>query len=96
MAAEKISSRSIGIPYGFLIDIYHKYHDDGDSQVINEIKRVYPSVYIGRNDRFIKTIQRIVSPTIPSIKGKVSISEGQALDRYREKIWIPRIRNLSK
>ena len=83
-----------GIPYGFLIDAYHAH--DGDSlKVIAEVKSTYPSVYIGRKDRFIQTIKRIISPTIPSIKGKISI-EGDALLLYREKIWRPRIRNFSK
>ncbi len=80
MAAKQISNS--GIPYGFLIDVYYEYRDGGDSKVINEIKKVYPGAYIIRNDRFIKTIQRIVSPTIPSIQGKVSICEGHTLDKY--------------
>ena len=90
-----MASKKISIPYGFLIDLYEKYSSD-DSILIDEVKRNYPSLYIGRNDRFIKTIQRIVLPTVPSILGgKVSIS-GDSLRNYRQKIWTPRARNLSK
>ena len=93
MATKEIRSR--GILYGFLIDVHEKYYNEGSELIIREVKRAYPEVYIGRNDRFLKTIQRIVSPTLPSINGKVSIS-GDSLDNYRRKIWIPRTRNFSK
>ena len=87
MATKEIRSR--GILYGFLIDVHEKYYNEGSELIIREVKRAYPEVYIGRNDRFLKTIQRIVSPTLPSINGKVSIS-GDSLDNYRRKIWIPK------
>ena len=93
MATKEIRRR--GILYGFLIDIHEKYYNEGSELIIREVKRAYPEVYIGRNDRFLKTIQRIVSPTLPSSNGKVSIS-GDSVDNYRRKIWIPRTRNFSK
>ena len=93
---EVMATRSRGIPYGFLIDVYEKYCNEDSEVMVNEVKSIYPDVYIGRNDRFVKTMQRIVSPTLPSIlDGQVSIT-GNSLDSYRKKKWIPRIRNLSK
>ena len=90
------ATRSRGIPYEFLINVYEKYCNEDSEVMVNEVKSIYPDVYIGRNDRFVKTMQRIVSPTLPSIlDGQVSIT-GNSLDSYRKKKWIPRIRNLSK
>ena len=93
MSEDKFKSAG-RIPYGFLIDIYQKYNATPD-QMLEEVKTAYPGVYIGRTDRFCNTVRRIVAPTIPSIlNGKVTLS-GDSLLRYRNKIWMPKIRNTS-
>ena len=95
MSEDKFKTSAGRIPYGFLIDIYQKYNATPD-QMLEEVKTAYyPGVYIGRTDRFCNTVRRIVAPTIPSIlNGKVTLS-GDSLLRYRNKIWMPKIRNTS-
>ena len=89
--SDKFKASAGQIPYGFLIDIYQKYNATPDQML--EVKTAYLGVYIGRTDRFCKTVRRIVAPTIPSIlNGKVILS-GDSLLRYRNKIWILKIWN---
>ena len=83
--------------YGSLIDIFLKAKetDCTSDSLLLQFKEHYPHVYIGRPDRFMRTVERIVAPTLPSILGKEKLS-GDALEEYRKKSWYPRIRNPPK
>ena len=82
--------------YGFLIDIFGEYGEESDL-LLKKFKDHYPEIYIGRPDRFYNTMKRIVTPTLPSSKGKsCSVGLGPQLAAYRERLWEPRLRNISK
>ena len=83
-----------GVLYGSLIDLYETYAGDNSAVFLEEFKRRWPHIYVGRADRFMRTVQRIVSPCLPSILGKVTLRDDAAKEIYRLKTWIPRIRNL--
>ena len=81
-----------GVLYGVLIDIFEEA-DCCPALLLELFRKHYPNVYIGRADRFYRTVQRIVAPCRPSILGgKIKIS-GVELELYRRQVWIPRIRN---
>ena len=84
---------SDGVPYGFLIDLYEK--STCATILVKMMKEQYPHIYIGRADRFLKTVQRIAAPCTSSVLGKITLT-GDDLQKYRENVWIPRIRNKSK
>lgn len=84
---------SEGVLYGHLIDLFMEYGDS--ASLFQRFVDEYPHVYVGRADRFYRTVSRIVAPCMPSILGGKVTLTGESLEIYRKKIWIPRIRNLS-
>ena len=60
-----------------------------------EICRRYPGISVGRPSRLFDTIQRIVGPTRPSLRGTAKLT-GSPLASYRRRVWEPRIRNTGK
>ena len=92
MAEFAVSESQKGVSYGSLIDLYDTYSGDS-SELLTEFKKKYPSIYIGRADRFLRTIQRIASPCLPSILGKVTLKDRASLEKYRSNVWTPGIRN---
>ena len=84
----------IALTYGELIDYIDECEDD-PKRLLSKFKDTYPSIYIGRADRFYETVRRIVAPTRPSLRGGCSLSDLQ-IAAYRKRIWKPRIHNTSK
>ena len=81
--------------YGELIDYFHQCEDDPENLFL-KFKDSYPSVYVGRVDRFYKTVKQIALPTftVPIVRGKL-MSDAEIL-AYRRRVWKPRLHNTSK
>ena len=79
--------------YGELIDIFVKVEAQANAQdlLCSEILRRYPRISIGRPSRLFDTVQRIVGPTRPSLRGTAKLI-GSPLASYRRRVWEPRIR----
>ena len=87
--------------YGALIDLLsaaeQKYQSGSFNSSLSDIlltdfKKLYPSILIGRADRFLDTVRRIATPTIPSATGTSKLV-GSPLRTYFNRTWTPRIRN---
>ena len=68
-----------------------------DSGNVNEIlcskvKEAYPNFRIVRPKRFYDTVKNIAAPVRPSLRGDSKLV-GSELSLYRERKWVPRIRN---
>jgi len=83
--------------YGDLIDIYVTVESDSPTNMADalcaEISK-HSTVCIKRPGRFLDTVQRIVGPTKPSLKGPPKLT-GSPLSSYRKRIWTPRVRTSS-
>jgi hypothetical protein len=88
----------LGISYGVLIDILEEVEKEcPDSrdiahQLSSKIQLLNPDIVIGRESRFYETVKRIAAPMRPSIRGDSKL-KGSLAQRYRDKVWIPRVRN---
>ena len=83
--------------YGELIDIFTELEGRADTAdlLYSEICRRYPDISVGRPSRLFDTIQRIVGPTRPSLRGTAKLN-GSPLASYRRRVWEPRIRTKGK
>ena len=84
--------------YGELIDFLDSAEAQClDSGNVNEIlcskvKEAYPNLRIARPKRFYDTVKNIAAPVRPSLRGDSKLV-GSELSLYRERKWVPRIRN---
>ena len=60
----------------------------------SRVKEAYPNIRIARPKRFYDTVKNIAAPVRPSLRGGSKLF-GSELSLYREKKWVPRIRNPS-
>ena len=69
--------------------------DSGDipCQLVSKIQIINPDLTVGRENRFYETVKRIAAPTRPSLRGECKLM-GSPAQRYKEKVWVPRIRNI--
>ena len=58
----------------------------------SKVKEVYPNIRIARPKRFYDTVMSIAVPVRPSLRGGSKLI-GSELSLYRERKWVPRIRN---
>jgi len=77
--------------YGQLIDIFTSNSPDEES-AFSDFQTEFPEFPVGRKDRFLESVQRIVAPIKPSMIGDSKLI-GSHLQSYRKRIWQPRIRN---
>ena len=85
-----------GLTYGQIIDIFEECDQTspGDATHLTAaFKKVTPVLNVGRPGRFYDTIVRIVAPTRPALQNEKAALHGTPLHSYRERVWIPRIRN---
>lgn len=79
--------------YGELIDLLAEL--DGRTNIVDllcsEICQRYPNISVSRPARLFDTINRIVMPTRPSLRGPPKLI-GSPLATYRKRVWIPRDR----
>ena len=83
--------------YGELIDIFTQLEGQADTVdlLCSEICRRYPGISVGRRSRLFDTIQWIVGPTGPPLRGTAKLT-GSPLASYRRRVWEPRIRTKGK
>ena len=84
--------------YGELIDLFTKIERESPNDAILlsfKFHKAYPTVPIGRPSRVYDTVQRIVGPTRPSLRGEAKLV-GSPLASYRKRVWEPRVRNSSR
>lgn len=88
----------LGITYGVLTDILEEVEKEcPDSrdiahQLLSKIQLLNPDIAIGRESHFYETVKRIAAPMRPSIRGDSKL-KGSLAQRYRDKVWIPRVQN---
>ena len=88
------------VTYGDLIDLYESVMISADSAegkqsqdlFVERMHESFPGYYLSRPKRFIETVQRIVAPTRPSLRGPPKLS-GSPLSTYRKRTWKPRVPN---
>ena len=68
---------------------------DGGSVIetlCSKVKEAYPNIAIAWPKRFYDTVKNIAAPVRPSLRGGSKLF-GSELSLYRERKWVPRIRN---
>ena len=80
--------------FGELIDMYEEFEWQtyAANLLCSKVSRQYSSLSIGRPSRFYDTVQRIVGPTKPSLRGEAKLT-GSPLASYRRRVYEPHIRN---
>ena len=85
--------RQDGIAYGDLIDLYESADVlENEHLFIKIFSESFPTYHLSRPKRFIDTVQRIVAPTRPSLRGPPKLC-GSPLLSYRKRTWNPKIPN---
>ena len=83
---------------GDLIDLFEAVQEENfndEYELCERFQTRFPHVRIGRPRRFFEVVQQIAAPLKPSSTGSVAI-QGYNLATYRERVWVPRIRNVHK
>jgi len=87
-----------GLTYGQIIDLFEECDRTfpGDAiYLATAFKKAAPVLNIGRPGRFYDSIVRIVAPTHPALRNEKAVLQGTPLRSYRNRVWMPRIRNSS-
>ena len=85
-----MTSEQTSISYGDLIDLYESAAND--DIFIKKFNEAFPSYNLSRPKRLIETVQRIVAPTRPSLRGPPKLN-GSSLLTYRQRLWKPQVPN---
>ena len=90
-----ISFLFTGPTHGELIDLFAEVEKTSPSDGVllsSKLHELYPNIPIGRPARFYDTVQRIVGPIRPSLRGEAKLC-GSPLASYRRRVREPRLRN---
>ena len=87
-----------GLTYGQIIDLFEECDraSPGDAMYLaTAFTKAAPVLNVGRPGRFYDSIVRIVAPTRPALRNEKAALQGTPLRSYRNRVWMPRIRNSS-